>query len=136
MMVDYVALKAELLAGHPVTGAYDADDALAAGQLNVVNRTRNRTSMTGKEVKDQIDQVDWDSRTVDQQQTLLSLFARDDLDPFGIDAHIFQEAMTGALGTSVADLASYRVEDVSRAEELGFGVVSAAEVDSARRATL
>jgi hypothetical protein len=88
--------------------------------------------MTGKEVKDQIDQADWDTRTVDQQQTLLSLFARDDLDPFGIDAHIFQESMTGAVGTSVADLAAYRVEAVSRAVELGFGVVTAAEVETAR----
>jgi hypothetical protein len=130
--MDYVALNAELLAGHPDTGPYNADDQLAADQLNLVNRTRNRTSMTGKEVKDQIDQADWDTRTEGQQQTLLSLFARDDLDPFGIDAHIFQESMTGAVGTSVADLAAYRVEAVSRAVELGFGVVTAAEVETAR----
>jgi len=30
-------LKAELDAGHPVTGAYNADDALAAGELNLEN---------------------------------------------------------------------------------------------------
>lgn len=133
--MDYVALKAELLAGHPVTGAYNADNQLAADQLNAVNRTRNRASMTGKEVKDRIDTADWDSRTDAQKSQLLSMFARDDLDPFGIDAHIFQEAMTGAVGTSVSSLASYRVEDISRAEELGFGVVSAADVDSARNGT-
>ena len=128
----YADLAAELVAGHPVTGAYDADNQLAADQLNAVNRTRNRSVATGKEIKDKITTADWDSRTDAQKQTLLSLFARDDLDPFGIDAHIFQEAMAGAVGTSVADLAAWRVEDVSRAVELGFGVVTAADVAAAR----
>ena len=38
MALDYAGLQAELLAGHPDTGAYDADDALAAGELNALNR--------------------------------------------------------------------------------------------------
>lgn len=37
-MADLVALKAELLAGHPDTGAYNVDDALAAAEINEVNR--------------------------------------------------------------------------------------------------
>ena len=36
--MDLTALAAELVAGHPVTGSYDSDDALAAGELNVLNR--------------------------------------------------------------------------------------------------
>ena len=39
--MDYEALKTELDAGHPVTGAYDADDALAAAELNAENVTIN-----------------------------------------------------------------------------------------------
>ncbi|MGI9202661.1 MAG: hypothetical protein ACR2Q3_01555 [Woeseiaceae bacterium] len=38
MSLDYLALKAELLAGHPSTGAYNADDQLAADELNALNR--------------------------------------------------------------------------------------------------
>ena len=128
----YTDLAAELIAGHPDTGPYDADNQLAADQLNAVNRTRNRVSATGKEIKEQIQTVDWDSRSDAQKQTLLSLFARDDLDPFGIDAHIFTEAMAGATGTTVADLNTWRVEDVSRATELGFPFVTSADVDAAR----
>lgn len=128
----YADLASELVVGHPVTGAYDADNQLAADQLNAINRTRNRTSATGKEIKDRIQTVDWDSRTDAQKSTLLSLFARDDLDPFGIDAHIFQEAMTGHTGTTVADLNAWRVEDISRATELGFPFVTAADVTAAR----
>lgn len=128
----YADLAAELAGGHPVTGAYDADNQLAADQLNAVNRTRNRASATGKEIKEQIQTVDWDSRSDAQKQTLLALFSRDDLDPFGIDAHIFTEAMAGATGTTVADLNAWRVEDVSRATELGFPFVTSADVYAAR----
>ena len=38
MALDYSGLQAELLAGHPNTGAYNADDALAADELNALNR--------------------------------------------------------------------------------------------------
>ena len=37
MAKDYAALQAELLAGHPVTGAYSVDDATAADELNALN---------------------------------------------------------------------------------------------------
>lgn len=132
--MDYVALKAELdePTGHPVTGPYDADNAVAAGQLNAVNRTRNRSVMTGKEVKDRIAIAEWNARTDAQKQIILAMCNRDDLDPFGIDAQIFQDAMTGATAT-LAELNAYRVEDISRAVELGFGAVTAAHVDTARR---
>lgn len=36
--MDIVALKAELDAGHPISGPYNADDATAAAELNVLNR--------------------------------------------------------------------------------------------------
>lgn len=36
--MDLQALKTELLAGHPGTGAYNADNEIAANQINAVNR--------------------------------------------------------------------------------------------------
>ena len=36
--MDIATVTTELLAGHPDTGAYDADDAVAADELNAVNR--------------------------------------------------------------------------------------------------
>jgi len=39
--MNYEALKLELDNGHPVTGAYDADAAIAAAQMNAVNITVN-----------------------------------------------------------------------------------------------
>ena len=37
MAIDYQALKTELAGSHPVSGAYNADDQLAADQLNAYN---------------------------------------------------------------------------------------------------
>ena len=45
MAIDYTALNAELTAGHPDTGAYNVDDALAADELNAANRPNNAISM-------------------------------------------------------------------------------------------
>ncbi len=118
--MDFIALQAELT-GDPQTLGYTGDDAGDAALLNVVNRPRNLTSMSGKQIKDAIVDADWTSRTDAQKQIILALVARDDLDPFGIDAHIFTEAMAGATGSTVADLAALRVETVSRIRELDIG---------------
>ena len=132
-MTDLVALAAELTDDPLVRGYSAMSDLAAATSLNaVIDRSVNRTSMTGKEVKDNIENADWDSRTQDQKQILLALFARDDLDPFGIDAHIFTDAMAGHVGGTVAALATLRVDTVSRAVELGFGFVSEGDVNHAR----
>lgn len=45
-MANLQALKAELLAGHPDTGAYNADDQLAADEINALNRDIDVDSAT------------------------------------------------------------------------------------------
>ena len=130
--MDYIALKAEIDTDSLVRGYSGMTDQQVADDLNTVYRTRNRTSMTGKEVKDRIDVTEWDARTDAQKQIILAMCNRDDLDPFGIDQQIFTDAMAGATNT-IADLAAYRVEDVSRADELGIGLVTVAAIESSRK---
>src|SRR5210317_2481053 len=131
--MDYVALKSEIVTDPLVRGYSGMTDQEVADDMNTVYRTRNRSVMTGKEVKDRIDVTEWNARTDAQKQLVLAMCNRDDLDPFGIDAQIFQDAMAGAT-TTLGNLTAYRVESVSRSVELGFGVVTAANVDTARRA--
>lgn len=129
--MDYAALKSEIETD-PLTRGYSGmTDQQIADDLNTVYRTRNRSVMTGKEVKDRIDTTEWNSRTDAQKQIILALCNRDDLDPFGIDAQIFQDAMAGATNT-LASLNSYRVESISRAEEVFGAVVTVAAIESAR----
>ncbi len=133
----YEALKAELIAGHPGTGVYDVDDQLAADQLNAINRTRNRTLVTGKVVKDAFDgqSAEWAAIGAPARSEVLALTARDDLNPFGVDAMMLQEAVGANAPNTLVALIAYRVEDISRAVEIGYNVISAADVYSARSAT-
>ena len=67
--MDIAALKAELAAGHPDTGAYTTGNPeTAAAELNAVNRTKNKSSLTGDEMFDATVIADWSALTDHQQQ--------------------------------------------------------------------
>jgi hypothetical protein len=138
MAIDYQALKAELLAGHPVTGAYDADDQIAADQLNAVNRQRNRTAMTGDEIFEATNQAEFEAldkgqgNTSDDYGHWLIFCARNELNPFSTANVNFVTDMFTAGSTTLANLNNLRREDVSRAVELGLGSPNAGDVGIAR----
>lgn len=125
-------LKAELLAGHPDTGAYNADDAIAADEINVVNRTVNKTSMTGSEVANAIDIAEFDALSAGDEQLVWNVIHIGDINPFGVEATIFT-AVFGGGSTTITTLAAVRKTDVSRAVELGIGPVKPGHVAEARR---
>ena len=130
--MDLAALKAELDAGHPDTGAYNVDDALAAGELNAVNRTKPKSSMSGSEIINAVDTAEWGTRTADQQQVVWNVVHLGDVNPFGVEATLIQNAFTGAGGVTVTALAAARAPAASRAVELGIGFIYPTHVTHAR----
>ena len=134
--MDYQVLKSEIDTDTLTRGYAGMTDQEVADSLNnTLDRALTRDVITGKEVKDRIDTGEWAARTDAQKQIVLALVSRDDLEAFGIDATIFTDAMSGAT-TTTANLAAYRSYNGSRAEELGLGIVTAVNVDTARRGTL
>ena len=129
--MDLAALAAELTAGHPDTGTYDADSAIAATQINVVNRKKNRTSMTGSEVLNAVNAGEWVALTDAQRQTVWDVVHLGDVNPFGIEATLITNVFGGGSAT-ITELADARKEDVSRADELGLGQVRTGTVQQAR----
>ncbi len=128
-----LALKAELLSDHPTTGdPYNADAVIAASQLNAVNRTKNRTSMTGSEVLNAVDAAEWSTRTVEQKQVVWDIVHLGTVNPFGVEATLMTVAFSDAGGVTIAALAAARVDDVSRAVELGLGFIAPGHVENAR----
>jgi hypothetical protein len=129
--MDIDALKAELLGDHPGTGPYDADDTVAAGQLNEVNRSRNKDSLTGSQVLNAIDHAEFLGKSAEQQQRIWDILHLGELNPFGREADL----MTSIFGASatITALQALRVEAVSRAVEIGLGVVKVGHVQEARR---
>lgn len=124
-------LKAELLAGHPVTGAYSLDNEVAAGQINALNRTRNVSSLSGDRVFQATDTQEFGGLTEQKRLLWLSFCGRESIDPFGSANVAFVQFIFGA-GATLSALTAMRTEVVSRAQELGFGRVFPGTVEQAR----
>ena len=118
--MDYQALKAELDAGHPDTGAYDADDTIAAGELNAVNRTIPRTSMNGDEIFGATDNAEFTGLTDHKQQLWVSFTSKDIINAYDQVNINFLDYIFGTDSQTKTTLAVLRTEDVSRAVEIGL----------------
>ena len=130
-MTDLQALRAELDAGHPVTGAYSLDAATAADEINVVNRTTNRTSMSASEVLNAVVVSEYVALTDAHEAAFWNLMGIGDLNPFGVESTLLI-SWFGAGSETITALAALRKTDVSRAQELGFGIIYAGTVLEAR----
>lgn len=147
------ALKAELDAGHPVTGAYSADAATAADEINVANRSRivNISSAELLAWSAQASEGDRprivkirEAAASHQSEAIQALAIAADLmisrDATGLDLNLTDRmAMLDALvaggvlsAADKTDLIAKATETISRAEELGLGSVQAGTVEQAR----
>ncbi len=126
------ALRAELAAGHPDTGPYDADDALAAGQLNAVNRTRNVESVTGQQIFEAVVPADYNALLADQRQLLGVIIGMGTILVNGTNTKAALTAMFGSGTGTRTNLAALQTEQVSRAVEQKLGRVRAGDVERAR----
>ena len=129
--MNIAALKAELLEGHPGTGAYDADDTVAAGQLNAVNCTKDKTSMTGSEIINALDKAEYLALSDADKDRVWQVCHLGTVNPFGVEAELFV-AIFGAGSASIAALQAARKDPVSRAVELRLDFVYPAHVTHAR----
>ena len=130
--MNLAVLKAELLAGHPVTGAYNVDHALAADQINLVNRELNINELTGDQVFRATDAVEFAAMTEHRQNIWVSWTSKGSIDPWDAVNVEFVQWVFGAGSDTVSNLQGLRKTPVSRAEELGLGVVFASQVERAR----
>ena len=131
--MDYVALKAELDAGHPVSGPYSGDDQLAADQINALDVTRIKAKMTGQEIREAADPTEYAALTDIKKDQWLSYTSGALMDPKvgGIDQQIVVDIFGGGSAT-VSALSTLRQETISRATELDFGFVIIGDIQNAR----
>lgn len=131
--MDYAALKAELTAGHPVTGAYSANNATAAVEINVINQTAQRLSMSGDEVFNSTDNVEFAGLSAEKRSLWMSFCGRETIDPFATaNVDLVQWLFGGGFDT-ITELAILRITAVSRAEKLRLGTVNEGHIAEARR---
>lgn len=133
--MDLVALKAELTAGNPVTGPYSADNETAANQLNVINRTRERSTLKGSEIYNAIVPAEWTAASAANQARVRDVFLLgDSIDVrSGSNVRAVLLAVFNAASQTRANLIAIANEPASRADELGLGFVTPSNVADARR---
>ena len=137
--MDYQALHDELTNDPLARGYAGMTDEQAAADLNTVYRTRNRASLSGDEVFQATVPAEFNAlsdgsgnNTADIQSHWIGFCGRETIDPFATANVQFVIDTFGSGSTTVSNLQALRVEDVSRAEELGLGTVTAGDVQKAR----
>ena len=111
------------LANDPLGRGYSAmTDAQFLTSINTKDRPRNKTSMTGREVKSHVDVAEYKVLSDAKKLQMIELVKRDDLNLFGLDKDILVDIF-GGLSTTGAKLVAARVESISRGVEIGWGVV-------------
>lgn len=123
-------LRAELISGHPDEGPYNADATIAASELNAINRTTNKASLTGSEILQAIDKAEFNVKTDAQQQLVWNILHLGDVNPFGLEADLMMDVFGAS--TTITALQALRKTDVSRAVELGLGIIRPGNVEEAR----
>lgn len=131
--MDYTALKAELDAGHPSTGAYNADSSVALSQINAINRASIRENMSGRELLDQTDATEYDALTDALKSQWLAFTGHDSIDTsVGGMGQTIGVGIFGGGSTTAANISSARSITISRATELGFGTLKPGDIEYAR----
>jgi len=119
-MIDLTELKAELDAGHPVTGAYSVDTHAAMREMNAINRTRSKSTISASILFESIDITEYEALgAIDKNhiQLILGLGDRIEIGPTTRTRAI----LTGAFGpgtNSRTNIIAVITEDCSRAVEL------------------
>ena len=151
-MAKLQALKAELEAGHPVTGPYSPDAQAASDEINALNRTRINpigsaellawSGQASDSDRPRIIKIEEGKANADEQCAALCITAEQMImrDNTSLDLNLPDRvAMLNALVAfgvlSEADKSSINAlaeESISRADELSLGSVRAGTIEQAR----
>lgn len=131
-MPNYLRLREVLDSDVPTYGGLSDED--AATQLMVEDKSYDLPRMSGKTVKEAFagQASEWAAIGPEGRSEVLSLIARDDLDPHGVDALIFTQAINGVAPNALSALQTERTITTSTAFIEGLGEVKAIDVFRAR----
>lgn len=133
-----ILLRNELTTDPLGRGYVGMTDQQVFDSLIAANRTRNRTSMSGDEIRQQTSAADWaalnngSGNSADERGQWLAFTANDQIDPFAAANVSFVQTFFGATSQTVQNLAAARVESISRLEELGINIPTLHEIAVAR----
>ena len=129
--MDYVKLAAELLAGHPDTGAYSEDPEVAAAQGNLVNREEPVDSITGQQLVRAVVPADFTGLSDRQEARFWGICGLGDIPVNDANIKAALVAMFGGTET-LTNLAALQTRMVTRFQELRLGFLYPGHIENAR----
>lgn len=90
-----------------------------ADSLNVENRSKNLTHITGDQLGDAVDETEYNALSADDQGAVRELWQVQQLNPFGFAAIVIKSIFPSP-GTTLAALVSLRIKSISRGDEIGL----------------
>jgi len=131
--MDYVVLRAELLADPLIIGYAAMNDTQAAASLNTANRPVNVQTLDGAQIYEAIDATEFAALLTTKQEVVdIIHLGPNILVAPGSKARARLAAIFGGGSATVTALAALGTKTVSRATELGLGVVNPGHVMKAR----
>lgn len=130
--MDYTVLRNELI-NDPLGRGYAAmSDLQASDSLNIVNRTKTNTSVTGAEIFEAAVPAELDALTDVQKQKFYAICSLNEIKIASTNTKAALLAMFGAGTSTRVALIALASRPCSRAEELGLPTIQDGYVTSAR----
>jgi hypothetical protein len=128
-----MSVLSDELTNDPLARGYSGmSDVAATADLNTVYRTQNKTDMSPTEVYNNIDLTEYIALSAANKAEIWNiLHLGNPLNPFGLEA-IRLTAIFGSGSDTITSLQAARTESISRAQELGLGIVKVGHVAEAR----
>lgn len=130
--MDYNVLKDELDNDPLARGYAGFTDEQASADLNTEYRNVPRASMNGDEIFAATDNAEFTGLTDHKQQLWVSFTSKDIINAYEQTNIDFLDFIFGPASTTKTTLSALREETVSRAVELGLGLVKVGDVQFAR----
>ena len=127
------SLKNEINLDPLARGYSGMTDEQVASDINNEYRSRIKLVMTGDEIAQSVDGTEYSALTDLEKQILHTFLAKQEINPK--EGGFAQKVITDLFGggsVTTSSLASDRVESISRAKELGLGLVKVGHVTEAR----
>ena len=125
------ALSEEITNDPKLAGYSGMTDQEVVISLNTLYTNQNKASMAGSELMDNQNSAEFTALTDSKKSQWLALCAIDSVDPFGQVVEVVKD-IWGNGSATVSNLAAARLVLVSRATELGLGVVTLGQVTANR----
>ena len=115
---------ADEVANDPLVRGYSGmTDQELVDSLNTADRSRNRTSMTRSEIMQAVVPAAYNALAGDDLVAFWGLLSVETLNPFGVEADVMIDIF-GSGSATITALGTARVESISRAVEVGAGVIT------------